>query len=97
MIVETETGEFSLVLNDKTGHERGMCRPMAALGKRVDIVIAGGIGGGALRKLIQAGIRVYRSVEGTVQENLDLITSDKLEEFSPFHTCGGHGPGHECH
>jgi predicted Fe-Mo cluster-binding NifX family protein len=98
VLMDTDDGTVNGIENPDRVHLHGQCQPLNALnGHTVDAVVAGGIGGGALRKLNQAGIRVYRAVEGTVQENLDLITSGKLNEFSPFHTCGGHGPGHECH
>jgi predicted Fe-Mo cluster-binding NifX family protein len=47
----------------------------------------------ALGKLLAAGLQVYRAVDGSVKDNLELIQSAKLPEFALNHTCGGHG-GH---
>ena len=68
-----------------------MCQPIAALGGRqVDAVVVGGIGGGALKKLRDAEIMVYRAMEGTIAENMEMIRSKKLPEFNMTHTCAGH-------
>ena len=80
--------------NDKQSPVHNHCQPLVALGgTQVDAVVVGGIGGGALRKLLNAGIKAYRAVEGTVLENLALANNDKLDEFSPEHTCQGHHHG----
>jgi predicted Fe-Mo cluster-binding NifX family protein len=59
----------------------------------VDAVVVGGIGGGALQKLLSSGKKVYRAVEGTLNQNLELIRTHCLPEFSFKMTCAGHG-GH---
>lgn len=92
---EGETAET--LENPDREHAQGQCQPLHALGGRaVDAVVVGGIGGGALHQLQGAGIRVYRAVEGTVRENLSLIRSGILPEFTPAQTCAGHGPGGGC-
>jgi predicted Fe-Mo cluster-binding NifX family protein len=94
VIVETDDGSFDTIQNPERDHLHGQCQPLNALGgSRVDAVVAGGIGGGALRKLLTAGLKVYRAVDGSVKDNLELIQSVKLPEFAMNHTCGGHG-GH---
>jgi len=94
VIVETDDGTFNTFQNPDRDHLHGHCQPLNALGgNRVDAVVAGGIGGGALRKLLTAGLKVYRAVDGSVQDNLELIQSAKLPEFTMNQTCGGHG-GH---
>jgi predicted Fe-Mo cluster-binding NifX family protein len=97
IVVETENGRMETIVNQDAHHEHGGCQPLAALGgHRAEAVVVGGIGAGALRKLQAAGIRVYRAVEGTVRENLGLITSGRLPEFSLNQTCAGHGAGGGC-
>jgi predicted Fe-Mo cluster-binding NifX family protein len=97
IIVDSETGDFGATLNPEVDHVHGQCQPLNALnGQPVDAVVVGGIGGGALRKLNASGIKTFRAVEGTVGDNLDLIKSGKLPEFSPFQTCGTHGPKGNC-
>ena len=50
VIVETDDGSSETILNQDLNHQHGQCQPMAALGGNdVDAVVAGGIGGGALR------------------------------------------------
>jgi predicted Fe-Mo cluster-binding NifX family protein len=94
IIVDAETGEQETVDNHDLNHAHGMCQPLAALGgKSVDAVVVGGIGGGALKKLTEEGVKTYRAVEGTVSENLSLIKDGKLPEFTLDHTCKGHQHG----
>ena len=91
VIVEAETSELEILDNQDLGHEHGNCQPLAALGGApVDVVVVGGIGGGALKKLANAGVKTYRAVEGTVSENLSLIKTDKLPLFAMDQTCQGH-------
>ena len=94
VVVDTDTDEFHTIDNQNLNHTHGNCQPLVALGgTQVDAVVVGGIGGGALRKLLQAGIKAFHAVEGTVLDNLALIKEEKLEEFSPEHTCQGHHHG----
>ena len=80
--------------NNDLHHAHGMCQPLKALGGRtIDAVVVGGIGAGALMKLQAQGITVFRAAEGTVQENLDLITSRRLPQFDVKFTCRGHADG----
>jgi predicted Fe-Mo cluster-binding NifX family protein len=97
IIVESEDGTTETVINQDREHLHGNCQPLKALGgEAVDAVVVGGIGAGALRGLHAAGIRVYRGVEGTVRENLALIRSGRLPEFTFDRTCAGHGPDGGC-
>ena len=94
IIVDAETGEQETVDNHDLNHAHGKCQPLVALGgKSVDAVVVGGIGGGALQKLTEEGVKTYRAVEGTVSENLSLIKDGKLPEFTLDHTCKGHQHG----
>lgn len=94
VIVDADTEESQIIDNQNLDHTHGNCQPLVALGgTQVDAVVVGGIGGGALRKLLNEGIKAYRAVEGTVLENLALVKDDKLDEFSPEHTCQGHHHG----
>jgi predicted Fe-Mo cluster-binding NifX family protein len=91
VIVESETGCFETLNNKDMHHSHGQCQPMKALaGNIVDAVVVGGIGAGALIKLQADGIRVFRAVEGNVQENLEFIRAGKLPEFVMNMTCAGH-------
>jgi predicted Fe-Mo cluster-binding NifX family protein len=90
-IVDSETDDHESVCNHDLNHAHGHCQPLVALGNNpVDAVIVGGIGGGALRKLNESGITVYRAVEGSVSDNLAMIKAGKLPKFTMDQTCAGH-------
>ena len=97
VVVDTEENSTEIIENPDRDHLHGHCQPLKALnGRRVDAIIVGGIGGGALRKLLMEGIKVYRAAEGQVRDNLELLNSDKLTVFTPDQTCAGHGIGGSC-
>jgi predicted Fe-Mo cluster-binding NifX family protein len=62
----------------------------------VDAIVVGGIGAGALNKLQQLGIDVYRAQKRTVRDNLELFKAQALVRMSVQHTCAGHGAGGGC-
>ena len=76
---------------------------------RADVLICGGIGGGAQMALAQAGIRLYGGVSGDADDAVAAYLAGQLE-FNPTvrcdhhdhhhgegHTCGDHGCGtHSC-
>jgi len=91
VILDSSDGEYRAIGNTDAHHAHGQCQPMKALaGNPVDAVVVGGIGGGALMRLQAQGVRVFRAVEGSVKQNLELIKSGKLPEFSVNMTCAGH-------
>ena len=98
MIFNNTDTVLEAIGNTDAHHVHGQCQPIKALGgSEVDMVVVGGIGAGALMKLQSQGIRVFRAIEGSVKDNLELLQSGKLVEFSNNMTCGGHGNGNECH
>ncbi len=59
VVVDSEEGGLEILDNQDLGHEHGNCQPLAAIGGTlVDAVVVGGIGGGALKKLANAGASV---------------------------------------
>ena len=74
-----------------------------------DVLICGGIGGGAQMALAAAGIRLYGGVSGNADAAVEALVAGKLD-FNPNvrcnhhdhhhgedHTCGDHGCGsHNC-
>lgn len=91
VFLDLDTDSVVTSENPDQDHQHGACNPMAALGgQRVDGVVVGGIGGGALKKLTTDGITVYRAVDGTVGENAEMIRSGKLPVFEPGQVCGHH-------
>lgn len=97
IIVDADTLQVEEIANGDLHHAHGMCQPLLALGGRqVDGVVVGGIGLGALMKLQAQGVRVFRALQGTVQENLDLMGKGMMPEFTAEHTCAGHGHSGGC-
>ena len=91
VIADSQSGDCITQTNPDVDHLHNQWQPLKALGHaEVDAVVVGGIGAGALRKLQQGEIQVFRGVEGTVRENLGLIVSGKLPEFAFEHVCRGH-------
>lgn len=91
VVYDTVEDKLSSIDNQDLGHIHGKCNPLKALnGKPVDSVIVGGIGGGAITKLNNMGIKVYKATNSSIKENLDLFKDNKLTEMTMAHTCGGH-------
>lgn len=59
----------------------------------VDILICGGIGGGAQNALKDAGIKFYGGVSGSADDAVNALINDKLN-FNPDVNCNHHGEGH---
>ena len=81
------------------------------LAMHADVLICGGIGGGAQMALAEAGIRLYGGVSGSADQAVNALIAGNLS-FNPdvrcshhdhahgdgAHTCGDHGCGHgHCH
>lgn len=78
--------------------------------KNVDVLICGGIGGGAQQALAQAGIKLYGGVSGSADEAVAAFLAGSLgynpdvhcdhhdhEHGEGEHTCGDYGCGnHDC-
>ena len=97
VIVDTEGTEVQTVSNRDLHHVHGACNPVMALGgQKVDALIVGGIGGGALVKLNALGVKVYGAGAPKVRDNLELLKGNKLEELSLDQSCRAHqgGCGH---
>ena len=74
----------------------------------VEVLICGGIGGGAQSALMAAGIKLYGGVAGNADAAVEAFLAEKLE-FNPNvkcdhhhhheegHTCGEHGCGSKDH
>jgi predicted Fe-Mo cluster-binding NifX family protein len=97
VLVDTVSNTVTPMINADQHHAQGACNPIKALNNHnVDAIIVGGIGGGALSKLKQLGIKVYRAQTGTIARNLDMFTSGQLPEYSVQFCCGGHDLGGGC-
>jgi len=91
IIVDTELRQVLGLDNRNMHHEHGACNPIMALnGNRVDAMVVGGIGGGALIKLNAMGVKVYGAGARTVNENIALLEDNKLQELSIDNSCRAH-------
>ena len=94
IVVETEEKDVQRVDNRDLHHLHGACNPVMALGgQKVDALVVGGIGGGALMKLNAMGVKVYGAGSWTVKENLELLRGNKLQELTMDHSCRAHEGG----
>jgi len=62
--------------------------------KGVKVMLAGGIGNGAINKLAEYGIKVIRNCEGNATEQVKRYLADELTDGGS--TCSLHEEGHEC-
>lgn len=95
---------------DTNGSGHGALAGFLAANK-VDVLICGGIGGGAQTALAEAGIKLYGGVSGSAEEAVQALLAGTLgynpdvhcnhhdqEHGEGAHTCGEHGCGkHSCH
>lgn len=77
--------------------------------QKIDVLICGGIGGGAQNALAQAGIRLFGGVSGDADKAVESFVAGNLsydpdvhcdhhDHHGEGHTCGEHGCGeHSCH
>jgi len=97
VVVDTDTNHLVAINNRDQHHSHGACNPMKALdNQKVDAIVVGGIGAGALNRLNQMGIVVHRSQGGTVRDNLELFASQGLPELTIQGCCGGHSADGGC-
>ena len=94
IVVNTATKEVSAINNSDLHHTHGACNPMKALsGESVNAIVVGGIGAGALSRLNQLGITVYRAQGQMIKENIVLFEKSQLPILTPQQCCGGHAEG----
>lgn len=73
-------------------------------GQEVDVLICGGIGGGAQAALAEAGVELCAGAEGNTDEAVEAYLRGELvstgancdHHHEEGHDCGGHDEGHSC-
>ena len=96
-VFETEAGQ---IINEKrvssgdSGH--GALAGLLAE-EKIDLLICGGIGGGAVNALTGFGIHVVGGAEGNVREVVEALLNGTLKVREDFHCNHHHGEGHTCH
>ena len=95
LIYDLESEEMKVIENEDLHHAHGMCQPLKALGgEKVDAILVGGIGAGALMKLGHQGIKAYRVANETVLQNIELLKRNELMLFGMNDGCSQHDCGH---
>ena len=104
-VVDNNIVDSKVINTNGTGHGA-----LATLlnGLDVDVLICGGIGGGAQMALSEAGIKLYGGVFGDADSAVDAFIKGELD-YNPNvmcshhhheenHSCGSHSCGHHsCH
>jgi len=91
IIVDTDTRELSLLPNKDQNHTHGSCRPIDKLrGQEVETMVVGGIGNGALRRMIGEGLTIYKAQGLTIADNITCLALDELPLLTTNQTCIGH-------
>lgn len=74
-------------------------------GQGIDVLICGGIGGGAQAALAEAGVELCSGAQGNTDEAVDAYLKGELvstgvncdhHHHEEGHSCGEHGEGHSC-
>ena len=108
-VYETENGKIlSSKVVDTNGSGHGALAGMLSA-LDIDVLICGGIGGGAQMALSEAGIKLFGGVQGDADKAVEAFLENALEydpeancdhhdhEHGEGHTCGEHGCGGNCH
>ena len=108
-VYETENGKIlSSKVEDTNGSGHGALAGMLSA-LNIDVLICGGIGGGAQMALSNAGIKLFGGVQGDADKAVEAYLNDALQydpdakcdhhdhEHGEDHTCGEHGCGGNCH
>ena len=97
VVVDTDTKGLSTINNQDQHHSHGACNPMKALdNQKVDAIVVGGIGAGALTRLNQMGIMVHRAQAATIRENMAMYAAQSLPVFTLQGCCDGHSKDGGC-
>jgi predicted Fe-Mo cluster-binding NifX family protein len=94
MIIDTETENCRAIPNSNSHHGHGMCSPLSALaGEKLDGMVVGGIGMGALNKLGAMGIQAFLSEQPTVADTVAAFKAGTLRRVTPETACSHHHHG----
>ena len=108
-VYETENGKIissKVIYTNGSGHG-ALAGMLSSLD--IDVLICGGIGGGAQMALSNAGIKLFGGACGNADKAVEAFLENALEydpeakcnhhehEHTNGHTCGEHGCGGNCH
>ncbi len=95
-VYDVENGNIvkeEVIGNNGNGHG---ALAMLLAGQKVDVLICGGIGGGAQMALAEAGIKLYGGVSGEADAAVKALLDNHLD-YNPDVKCNHHGEEHEHH
>lgn len=100
-VEENKIVSSEVIGSNGTGH--GALAGLLA-GQSVDVLICGGIGGGAQSALAEAGVELCAGAQGNVDEVVEAYLKGELvssgancdHHHGEGHSCGDHGDGHSC-
>jgi len=88
LVCDMESEETSLIENRGDHQSHGGCAPVNTLRDAgVEAVVVGGIGPRAVIRFQEEGIRVFRAVEGTVKEHIELLRNDQVPAWDTDDNC----------
>jgi predicted Fe-Mo cluster-binding NifX family protein len=91
VIVDSETMEFSAILNDSTNaaHGAGIQAAQTVTNMGAKVVLTGNVGPNAFNVLSATGIKIVTGVSGSVRDAVERYKSGQLKETTNP-TVGGH-------
>jgi predicted Fe-Mo cluster-binding NifX family protein len=91
VIVDSETMEFSAILNDSTNaaHGAGIQAAQTVTNMGAKVVLTGNVGPNAFNVLSATGIKIVTGVSGNVRDAVEKYKSGQLQETTTP-TVGGH-------
>ena len=101
-VADNKVVSSEVISSGGTGH--GALAGLLA-GQDVDVLICGGIGGGAQAALAEAGVELCAGAEGNTDEAVEAYLRGELvstgancdhHHHEDGHSCGGHEEGHSC-
>ncbi|MGI6012458.1 MAG: FKBP-type peptidyl-prolyl cis-trans isomerase [Ruminococcus sp.] len=100
-IEENKVVSSEIIGSNGTGH--GALADLLA-GQSIDVLICGGIGGGAQAALETAGIQLCAGAQGDADQAVEAYLKGELvssgancaHHHEEGHSCGDHGEGHSC-
>ncbi|WIM44224.1 NifB/NifX family molybdenum-iron cluster-binding protein [Methanosarcina mazei] len=93
-ILDTETGEVSVIPNTSE-HMGGVDLPPEFLRKNgVEIMLCGGLGYKAVKMFESCGISVFVGAGGTVQDTIEAWRAGQFNNASAENTCAEHEHHH---
>lgn len=94
-VFESEAGEIVKEKRISSGDSGHGALATLLSEEKIDLLICGGIGMGAVNALAQANILVVGGAEGNVKEVAQAFLNGTLQVREEYH-CNHHGDGHTC-